>query len=101
MHTSVCESEVPVVTAIWNRNVCPIIIVCCESPLIVSPLFVSPLFTDLAEHCSTVVGEIPVNQFHGERSCRVGRVSSVGIATGYGLDGPGIESNVDPSGRAV
>jgi len=24
--------------------------------------------------------------------CRVGRDSSVGIATGYGLDGPGIES---------
>ena len=30
----------------------------------------------------------------------VGRDSSVGIAIGYELDGPGIES-ADPSGRAV
>ena len=30
----------------------------------------------------------------------VGRDSVVGIATRYGLDGPGIES-ADPSGRAV
>jgi hypothetical protein len=31
----------------------------------------------------------------------VGRDSVVGIATRYGLDGPGIESLADPSGRGL